>query len=132
MRLVLLRLLFLGLGLLAGLSNISRAGDDDENGLSQIEVERTIQRNIPKLKRCFTLNTRSAGSGDGSILIQFKVNMRGRVTHPEIDSNESLQPLFHKCIRESVSEWIFPLPRGGIDVDVSYPLLSRMRPNSGA
>jgi hypothetical protein len=118
---------------LAGLASTPSAfSSDDTEGLSNFEVERVIQRNMPGLKSCFELAKTPVGTTDGKLLLEFKVGMDGKVHGLRIQSKTIRETDFLRCMERKVTEWAFPLPRGGMDVEVQYPLHFRLRPQAVA
>ena len=105
---------------------------DDSEGLSQLEVQRVIQRKGKSLKPCFDLVHSSQVVVQGQLQLSFKIGLQGRVKDLKVDAAGIANPAFVQSIAQKVSLWEFPFPRGGMDIDVEYPLVFKLTPGTVA
>ena len=58
-------------------------------------------------------------------MVQFTIAATGQVVVSKVQSSTLQSPKVEKCIATAVRRWLFPKPKGGGIVIVSYPFVLR-------
>ena len=119
-------------GILSGTggSRIS-LGDSDadvEEGLTKEEVGRVIHEHMKEVRYCYEDTMLRQAQVDGKVVIAFMINGRGVVAKANIESSSidrtpASDSKLGQCIVRRLKTWQFPLPKGGVNVNVSYPFI---------
>ncbi|MEN9528567.1 MAG: hypothetical protein RI932_440 [Pseudomonadota bacterium] len=105
------------------------AGDSVlEGNLSREEIEAVVKANLQKIKACYERQLQAKRGMAGRVKTKFVISPAGRVTSANIVSSELGDRPTENCIANEIRRWKFPLPRGGGEVNVSYPF--DFRPSS--
>jgi len=108
-----------------GEAAISYTGEevDVQDGLTREEVERVVKANMRQVQACYEKALIGAGGRDlkGRIRIQWTVMPSGRVDGTSRLQGEELGDQLYTCISQAISTWQFPQPRGGGQVQVTWP-----------
>lgn len=106
-------------------------GDSDadvEEGLTKEEVGRVIHEHMKEVRYCYEDTMLRQNQIDGKVVIAFMINGRGKIASANveastIDRTPASQSALGNCIVRRLKTWQFPLPKGGVNVNVSYPFI---------
>lgn len=92
-------------------------------------LESFVKEHLIEMRYCYETNLLKVSDLQGKILTSWTIAGDGRVLDFDSASSDiSLQSL-HACLREKISQWTFPAPKGGGVVHVKYPFIfSRKTP----
>ena len=102
------------------------------SGLSSREIANSLKKQAGFLRSCKAnvlppevIAARKAGGKPTIVIdmdVEFSINVTGRVTGLSIAEISTADPIFKNCIRDRISSWVFPKPRGGQVTRVSQTL----------
>ncbi len=83
--------------------------------LDNAEVKMTINRYARDMQRC-----QSSNNADGRLEMSWVVEENGSVRNVRVNFDELRDPEMTRCVKEAISKWVFPLPKGG-SAYVTFP-----------
>lgn len=92
-------------------------------GLTEQEVRTVIQANLNQIRHCYEQLLQRSPSSSGKIKVNFKIIASGRVSTCKIQSSTIADSIMRNCVVSRVKRWVFPNPRGGVEVAVNYPFV---------
>ncbi len=98
-------------------------GGAAEEGLTRDEVARVIHSHMNEIRYCYETGILRNPTLSGKLLVDFKINGSGRVPAAGITEASLQDEGVRRCLLGKLREWQFPLPRGGVQVAVSYPFI---------
>lgn len=101
-----------------------------EGGLDRNEIAAVIQRHLGEVRYCYEQGLQTKADLAGRVSMKFIISPNGSVATAQISSSNLNSPRVEGCIRDRLKAWIFPQPRGGVSVKVSYPFMLRRVSNS--
>ncbi len=100
---------------------------DDETvidgGLDKDVIAEVIRKNIGQVRECYERQLSANRDLYGKVLVHFVINAQGAVNEPKIEHSTMKSSMVEGCMLRRLSNWKFPMPRGGTMVKVSYPFL---------
>jgi TonB family protein len=94
--------------------------------LSKNEIQPVVKAHHGEINACYQgLLKRNAGKQpvpEGTAMLQFEISPEGKVVSAAIAPGGVDEATFAACVTDGVKKWIFPPPRGGGPVKVSYPV----------
>ncbi|MBS1961878.1 MAG: TonB family protein [Bdellovibrionales bacterium] len=94
-----------------------------EEGLTKEEVGRVIHAHMKEVRYCYESSMVRASKVDGRVVLDFTINGRGVVAKAKVSNSSLPDPALGECIQRRLRTWQFPLPKGGVNVDVAYPFI---------
>lgn len=95
-------------------------------GLDRDQIAAVINRNIGQVTYCYEQGLSQDSSLNGRVAISFVIGGTGLVKTAKVSSSTLNSKSVEDCIVMRLKTWKFPVPEGGVDVDVTYPFkLSR-------
>ncbi|MCA9670609.1 MAG: AgmX/PglI C-terminal domain-containing protein [Myxococcales bacterium] len=88
-------------------------------------IRRIIRRHINEVKYCYAKELQSNAKLGGRVIIQFTIAATGQVVASVVQSSTVKNRKVESCIARAVRRWLFPKPKGGGIVIVSYPFVLR-------
>ena len=88
-------------------------------------IRRIIRRHINEVKYCYQKELQSNPDLFGRIIIQFTISPTGQVVTSKVQTSTMKNKNVETCIAMAVRRWLFPKPKGGGIVIVSYPFVLR-------
>lgn len=113
-----MKILVLGSLLFSTILGCSTA-EKSEGGLSREEVLPTIANVLPSMRACYVPIAESVPSA--LVRTKFSIAPDGHVKNAEILNSTVEDKSFFDCIVVAVKTMIFPLPRAGVEVKITYP-----------
>jgi len=101
------------------------AGDPDIIGSLPPQVIRAyIRRHREQMRFCYTRALTRAPRLAGKLTVHFVIGQRGHVHDVSAEQTRSLERTsLRACVLKRVKGWKFPRPRGGGEVEVTYPFI---------
>ena len=101
------------------------AGDDEDSApkpdLDQSVVQDVIFSHMPAIRHCYNRELRKDPELAGVVKVKFTVGTQGKVTDAAIKESSLKNKDVESCIVGEVKTWVFPEPRSGKPVDITYP-----------
>ena len=94
-------------------------------GLTHDEVGAVIQGHMDEIRYCYEHAKVHSAYVDGKIQTFFTINSSGSVVTEKTLSSTVSSSILEDCVLRKLKAWRFPRPRGGVQVDVSYPFVFR-------
>ena len=94
-----------------------------EEGLTKEEVGRVIHAHMSEVRYCYETAMVRNPSVEGKLMIDFVIGGNGRIKSASPKDSSLKDPQLDDCIVRRLTRWEFPLPKGGVDVAVSYPFI---------
>lgn len=96
---------------------------DIEGGLDRDVISQYINGQIGHIRYCYERQLSAKPDLYGKIKVQFTIGSTGSVVQSKIGSSTLQDAIVEGCILKRVASWVFPTPKGGTTVLVSYPFL---------
>lgn len=90
-------------------------------GLDRDQIAAVINRNIGQVTYCYEQGLKDTPGIRGRIAIDFVIGGTGSVKTAHVDSTSLNSKQVEDCIVMRLKTWKFPVPEGGVDVQVKYP-----------
>ena len=94
-----------------------------DEGLTRDEVGAVIHKHMSEIRYCYESSILRYPSIEGKLVVAFVIGGQGSVKSAEVKDSTLPDPKLDDCIVRRLRSWQFPLPRGGVDVAVSYPFI---------
>lgn len=88
-------------------------------------IRRIIRRNINKIKYCYQKELQGDSKLNGRVIVQFTISPTGQVVVSKVQKSTVGNRKVETCIARAVRRLLFPKPKGGGIVIVSYPFVLR-------
>lgn len=92
-------------------------------------IRRIIRRHINEVKYCYQKELMGNAKLSGRVMVQFMITGTGQVGTSKVQSSTVNNRKVEMCIAQAVRRWLFPKPKGGGIVIVSYPFVLRSAGN---
>lgn len=110
-----------------GASQISLGIKDAEieEGLTREEVGKVIHAHMKEIRYCYedAMVRSPASKVEGTVALAFTINGKGNVSTSRVSQNEVGGSNLGECIRRRLDTWKFPNPKGGVNVNITYPFI---------
>jgi TonB family protein len=80
-----------------------------------------VQSHMAAIKHCYEKELRKDPELSGTVTVGFTVGARGTVTEAAVKQSTLKNKEVEGCMIEDIKGWIFPEPRGGQPVPITYP-----------
>jgi TonB family protein len=101
--------------------SMGEGGYKADEGLTKEEVGAVIHGHMGEVRYCHEAAMLQNPRTEGRLVIQFKIDPKGRVESASTDYSTIPAGTLEECVRSRLMTWMFPKPRGGVHVTVSYP-----------
>lgn len=88
-------------------------------------IRRIVRRHLNEVKYCYQQGLSARTEPTGRVVIQFTIAGSGQVVMSVVQKSTLNNRPVETCIARAVRRWLFPKPRGGGIVIVSYPFVLR-------
>lgn len=106
-----------------GFVKLDAPGATVDEGLTRDEVGAVIHKHMSEIRYCYESSILRYPSIEGKLVVAFVIGGQGTVKTAEVKDSTLPDPKLDDCIVRRLRSWQFPLPRGGVDVAVSYPFI---------
>ncbi len=105
--------------------DMSLGGDEAEalGGLDKSLIAAVVQSNIGQIKHCYERQLIVDPNIFGKIVAGWTINKDGAVSVSSVKKTTMNNKAVENCIAGKIKNWVFPKPKGGGQVLVSYPFL---------
>ncbi len=90
-------------------------------GMNQEEISEVVNKNMNQIPHCYQRLLQKEPGISGKVNLAWVISGDGSVGKAEIRTSSLGDDEFNACLTSVVKRWVFPKPRGGADVSVSYP-----------
>lgn len=94
-------------------------------GLDRDQIQAVIQQNIHDVRFCYEQGLKDNPQLSGRVTVYFVIGGNGVVKRAQVVSSTLQNAQVEACMIEKLKRWTFPLPEGGVDVEVTYPFTLR-------
>jgi biopolymer transport protein ExbD len=102
-------------------SKVEHGKPEVSGGLDSDIIFRIVRAHIKEVQRCHEEGLSKNPSLAGSVSINFVITGEGKVASAAVEENTLDNVVVASCIAKAVKRWIFPKPKGGGNVIVTYP-----------
>ncbi|MBC7659986.1 MAG: AgmX/PglI C-terminal domain-containing protein [Chitinophagaceae bacterium] len=92
-------------------------------GLTNQEVQAVIRANLNQIRHCYETLLQRSPNANGKIKVNFTIGADGHVTATSINADSIGDSAMSGCVTGKIVRWAFPHPRGGQQVQVTYPFV---------
>jgi TonB family protein len=110
---------------------VRQAKPSVEGPLDRDIIRRIIRAHINEVRSCYGQGLRKDPTLAGRVVIDFEIESTGKVDTSSVRESTLSDASVGNCIGKAVRRWKFPRPRGGGEVEVSYPFNLSGRATSG-
>ncbi len=96
-----------------------------EGGLDRSAIAATIQRYLSQVRACYEEGLKRKADLIGQVSMNFEINGAGNVNYSNVQRSSLGDREVESCISTRMLTWKFPVPRGNVNVKVSYPFMLR-------
>jgi TonB family protein len=86
-------------------------------------IRSVIRSHSSEVRYCYESALLRRSTLAGKLTVKFGVNAQGSVDTAEVDKSTLGDPVMESCIVEHVKQWVFPKPKGGGYIKVTYPFI---------
>lgn len=106
-------------------ASIGMGGDKTvvDGSLDPAIVDAVLKRHLAQIQVCYESGLERKPTLGGSLLMSFTVEPDGHVSQASVKQSTVGDPVFAKCLSDRFLTVLFPKPRTGSAVKVSYPFL---------
>lgn len=90
-------------------------------GLDRDQIAAVINRNQGQITYCYEQGLKDTPGIAGRVAIAFVIGGNGSVKSAQVDSTSLNAKQVEDCMVMRLKTWKFPVPEGGVDVQVKYP-----------
>lgn len=94
-----------------------------EEGLTKDEVGKVVHAHMSEVRYCYETAMIRNPNVEGKLMMDFVIGANGRIKTASPKESSLKDPQLDDCIVRRLSRWEFPLPKGGVDVNVVYPFI---------
>ncbi|MBM4397372.1 MAG: TonB family protein, partial [Deltaproteobacteria bacterium] len=94
--------------------------------LDKDTVRRYIQTKMDQIKWCYQQEVQKNQDLAGQIVLQWTIAPTGKVVGARVASSSMNNQSVEQCISTRIGTWVFPSPKGGGAVKVTYPFIFRV------
>lgn len=94
-------------------------------GLDRDQIAAVINRNLGQVRFCYEQGLQGDAALNGRVSVAFTIGGSGLVKSAKVDSSSLNSKTVEDCIVMRLKTWKFPVPEGGVDVEVNYPFVLR-------
>lgn len=92
-------------------------------GLTKDEVGKVIHAHLSEIRYCYESAMVRAPDVEGRLVVDFTIGGNGLVKSSAVKTSTLPDPRLDDCVLRRLVKWKFPLPKGGVDVAVTYPFI---------
>lgn len=94
--------------------------------LDKETVRRYIQSKMNQIRWCYQQEVQRNPDLTGQVVYQWIITPTGKVIGVKVASSSLNSPSVEECIMSRIATWVFPSPKGGGTVKVTYPFIFRV------
>lgn len=101
--------------------SLGDGGYKADEGLTKDEVGSVIYGHMGEVRYCHDSAMLQNPKVEGKLVLRFSIDPHGRVESATSEYSTLAPGPLEECVRSHLLNWVFPKPRGGAHVTVSYP-----------
>ncbi|HEY4220110.1 MAG TPA: AgmX/PglI C-terminal domain-containing protein, partial [Myxococcota bacterium] len=86
-------------------------------------IRRIVQEHASQIKYCYERELTRTPGIFGKIKMKWVINGDGKVTQSQTEETQMHNANVENCLAQKIKGWVFPKPKGGGIVIVSYPFV---------
>jgi TonB family protein len=94
-----------------------------EEGLTADEIGKVIHSHLSEIRYCYESSIVRNTGIEGKLITDFTIRSNGKVRVAKVKDSTLADPNLDKCILAHLMTWVFPKPKGGVEVGVTYPFI---------
>lgn len=94
-----------------------------DEGLTKEEVYAVIYKHMSEVRYCYEAAMLGSQKLEGKLNIDFRINASGVVDRASGAKSSTSSRKLDDCVVRRLMTWKFPKPKGGVNVNVSYPFI---------
>ncbi len=102
---------------------LARKEVEVRGALDPAVIRQIIEERLSEIRYCYETALLKHNGLEGKIAASWTIQSDGSVGQLASDSDQIRQDVLHPCIRQQISRWKFPSPKGGGVVHVKYPFV---------
>lgn len=102
---------------------LARKEVEVRGALDPAVIRQIIEERLPEIRYCYETALLKQTDLAGKISASWTIQPNGSVANIQSASDEIQQSVLHSCVKERITKWKFPTPKGGGLVHVKYPFL---------
>lgn len=102
---------------------LARKEVEVRGALDPAVIRQIIEERLSEIRYCYETALLKHNGLEGKIAASWTIQGDGSVENLASDSEQIRQDVLHPCIRQQISRWKFPAPKGGGVVHVKYPFV---------
>jgi pSer/pThr/pTyr-binding forkhead associated (FHA) protein len=116
-----------GVGVLGGKQNVDIGITSSEptvmGSLDKELIRQVIKRNVNQIRYCYESQLTRYPKLNGKVSVKFVISASGSVASSNVASADTNNAELETCVAGRVRTWMFPKPKGGGVVIVTYPFI---------
>ncbi len=96
-----------------------------EGGLDRAVIEATIAKYLSQVRACYEEGLRREPSLTGQVTMSFEIGGKGNMNFANVKATTLNDSRVESCIATRMLSWIFPEPRGHVNVRATHPFMLR-------
>lgn len=92
-------------------------------GLEDSVVRRIIEERLSSIRVCYETSLLQSPDLKGEVQVSWTIQPNGNVSDLISESQDIPEGSLHSCLKDRMSQWMFPAPKGGGIVNVKYPFV---------
>jgi hypothetical protein len=97
------------------------SGRPIRGALDRDVIRQVVRNNIDEVRDCYNIELRKDPKLEGRVAINFVISGSGQVSSAVVQEDNLSDPEVGRCIAAKAASWVFPKPKGGGNVIVTYP-----------
>ncbi|MCB0366184.1 MAG: AgmX/PglI C-terminal domain-containing protein [Bdellovibrionaceae bacterium] len=98
-----------------------------DGGLDRDAVARVMEANKGQVLFCYEQGLQSDPGLNGRIALRFSIGSDGLVSQAAVASSTLNSKIVESCVLQRLKTWQFPIPKGGMEVKISYPYMLKRK-----
>ena len=107
----------------ARIPRVREAKAEVGDGLDHSIIRRFVRAHINEIRYCYNEGLSRDPDLGGRAVVRFTIGATGRVDQAQLETSPLDDATVESCMVEAVERWVFPKPRAGEPVVVSYPFV---------
>lgn len=98
-----------------------RMGEQPKGALDRDIIRTVVRAHLNEVRECYNARLTHDPNLEGRVAIDFVIVGDGTVGSSVVASDTLADEAVGQCVAKAVETWVFPKPRGGGNVIVTYP-----------
>ena len=98
-----------------------------DGGLDRDAVARVMEANKGQVLFCYEQGLQADPGLAGRIALRFSIGSDGQVGTAAIAASTLNSKIVENCVLQRLKTWQFPIPKGGMEVKISYPYMLKRK-----